>query len=409
MNVTPALGLSGGAPSAAEGSSTSTPGTFAEMLLGMQRPGADTPTPGSALVDTEQLTDRLSELLGASGENEEATDTLNIDTSSTAPLLGAFLLPAAALPVHGLGSLVVDTDPTGEPSGEGSDDLPDLPSGSTLAGSARDIAGNAAASHAGAQPLTTASGNSAGLASPTAGSETGGPVAATPQVPEADGPTVPAPGPTETGAPTAPTASAPPEDGVPVLTRPAAVAADLPIAPTAATAVTAPAPPAAPTVAPTVSTTAGGAPVDTTAATQQVAEPLGRLVSRGDGTHKLTIKLTPEALGEVRLTVTIKAGEVTVAMSSSPEAAQALRAGSSDLRRALEAMGLNPQSVDIRDLPAGSQGRPNSSYSQPDAHGNQSQHPGATHTPQPGDAAEPDVTPTEPHNPNTTQRVDLTV
>ncbi|MGZ4436875.1 MAG: flagellar hook-length control protein FliK [Nocardioidaceae bacterium] len=86
----------------------------------------------------------------------------------------------------------------------------------------------------------------------------------------------------------------------------------------------------------------------------QVLPSVPRLVSRGDGTHKLTLRLHPADLGEIHLTVTVRGSKVDVTLAAGPEARQALRQGSPELRALLDQTGHSAGSVVIRDLPASS-------------------------------------------------------
>ena len=81
----------------------------------------------------------------------------------------------------------------------------------------------------------------------------------------------------------------------------------------------------------------------------QLFTDLGRLVRRGDGTHRLTIKLQPEALGEVRVVLTVRDGDVSVRLSGSDAAQRALLQGASDLQRLLESVGAKSAQVLVGD------------------------------------------------------------
>jgi flagellar hook-length control protein FliK len=86
------------------------------------------------------------------------------------------------------------------------------------------------------------------------------------------------------------------------------------------------------------------------AVTRQVFPEVARLVSRGDGSHRLTMTLQPEALGEVRVTLTVRQGEVHVRLAAGEEARAALLEGSAELRRVLELSGATDTRVVVRDL-----------------------------------------------------------
>jgi hypothetical protein len=82
----------------------------------------------------------------------------------------------------------------------------------------------------------------------------------------------------------------------------------------------------------------------------QVVPEVTRLVSRGNGVHRLTMRLQPEALGEVRVTLTVRDGAVQVRLTGGDEAARALAEGAPELRRVLEATGAGEARVVVRDL-----------------------------------------------------------
>jgi hypothetical protein len=123
----------------------------------------------------------------------------------------------------------------------------------------------------------------------------------------------------------------------PVVVVPATGPAQVATAATAATAGTAPAPAAGP-----------AAPV-----TAQVFPEVTSLVSGGDGTHRITLTLKPEALGEVRVVMTVRDGAVHVRLAAGHEAQQALLSGSSELTRLLEHAGATDTRIVVRDLGAG--------------------------------------------------------
>jgi hypothetical protein len=94
-----------------------------------------------------------------------------------------------------------------------------------------------------------------------------------------------------------------------------------------------------------------------------------RLVSRGNGVHRLTMRLQPEALGEVRVTLTVRDGAVQVHLTGGEDAARALAEGAPELRRVLELAGAGEARVVVRDL-AGQQA---GGHGQPAAGGNAQQ------------------------------------
>ena len=118
----------------------------------------------------------------------------------------------------------------------------------------------------------------------------------------------------------------------------------------------APAAPATVTVATTTPVAAPTAPLTTGAPAQpapvtgQVFPEVTSLVTRGDGTHRITLTLKPEALGEVRVVMTVRDGSVHVRLAAGHEAQQALLAGSSELSRLLEHAGATETRIVVRDL-----------------------------------------------------------
>lgn len=122
--------------------------------------------------------------------------------------------------------------------------------------------------------------------------------------------------------------------------------------------------PAAPTAvtAPVTAPVANTGPLDRVSA--QVFPEVTGLVSRGNGTHRITMTLNPEQLGEVRIVMTVRDGAVHVRMAAGHEASAALLNGSAELSRLLEATGATEARVVVRDLPAAAVG------AAPDTHPN---------------------------------------
>lgn len=205
-------------------------------------------------------------------------------------------------------------------------------------------------------------------------------------------PTVPVPAPTAaapdrataagphaaaTGQPGAPTPSAPaatadvtmPTGPTPQAPPPQSPA---PSAPGPASAPTAPAPmspapmtpaPTAPAVGSAVATpaTVHGVSTDGLAAgpadltRQQVAQAVATLTRRGDGEHRMTIRLDPEELGQLEVVVRSHRGGVDVTMAAArPEVVSSLLDASAELRRLLEDKGVAARDLDVRDLDQGS-------------------------------------------------------
>jgi len=104
-----------------------------------------------------------------------------------------------------------------------------------------------------------------------------------------------------------------------------------------------------PAVTPAVATTVSAAP----AITDQVFHQVTSLASGGgNGTHRITMKLQPEALGDVRVVLTVRDGAVHVRLAAGQEARAALLQGSPELKQLLERVGATDTRIEIRQLPA---------------------------------------------------------
>lgn len=132
--------------------------------------------------------------------------------------------------------------------------------------------------------------------------------------------------------------TAPVESPAPVVDTGAAPAAATALTPGTAQPATAPAPPTGPA---------------TTQVVQQVAPTLARVVSRGEGVHRMSLTLHPADLGEVRLTVTVRGGHVDVQIAAGREARDLMREGSAELRHLLESVGRTAGAITFRDLSTG--------------------------------------------------------
>lgn len=191
----------------------------------------------------------------------------------------------------------------------------------------------------------------------------GDPAATTRTTPITPPPTAPATATTPAAAVRAPDVAATPS----AATGSAAAAGPAAPADTSATALP-PVAQEAPAAAPATAVTAGvGQPVATVATTPagsgapgvqqvtgQVFPEVTSLVSRGDGAHRITLTLNPEALGEVRVVMTVRDGAVHVRLAAGHEARQALIEGSPELTRLLEQAGASESRIVVRDLPTGS-------------------------------------------------------
>ncbi|MDO9498347.1 MAG: flagellar hook-length control protein FliK [Nocardioides sp.] len=182
-----------------------------------------------------------------------------------------------------------------------------------------------------------------------------GNVAATPDLPVAHFPADTGPETMPEGPPDTPD---PPDTAVRGAEGGATAAPAAPAAPAVA-----PAPTTAPTDAPGATASAivtGTTPMapttravtaaTTTAVTRQVFPEVTRLASSGDGTHRMTLRLDPGSLGEVRVTLTVRGGSVRVSLAAGQEVRDALLHSSPDLRRLLEQGGAADAIVTLRDL-----------------------------------------------------------
>ncbi|WP_020485880.1 flagellar hook-length control protein FliK [Nocardioides sp. Iso805N] len=87
-------------------------------------------------------------------------------------------------------------------------------------------------------------------------------------------------------------------------------------------------------------------PEQTAAVLRQVFPEVTKVAASGQGTHRLAITLHPEDLGEVRVTVVVRAGSVQVNVATDPvngAARTALEHGAPELRRLLEAVGTDAE------------------------------------------------------------------
>ncbi len=100
-------------------------------------------------------------------------------------------------------------------------------------------------------------------------------------------------------------------------------------------------------------TVAAAAPATTAQAATpvvQVATETVRMFQAGNGLHRVTITLNPESLGQVRVSLSVKDGQVSVRLAASESARHTLVEGAPELRRLLEAVGATDVRVVVRDL-----------------------------------------------------------
>ncbi len=100
----------------------------------------------------------------------------------------------------------------------------------------------------------------------------------------------------------------------------------------------------------TTATAAAPTHAPATAVREQVFGEVTSLVSRGPGTHRITLTLHPETLGEVRVVMTVRDGAVHVRLAAGAEAHQALLDGSSELGHLLERAGATESRVVVREF-----------------------------------------------------------
>ncbi|MDH2414625.1 flagellar hook-length control protein FliK [Nocardioides sp. CER19] len=139
------------------------------------------------------------------------------------------------------------------------------------------------------------------------------------------------------------------DDQPPGSAPPAVTAVPLPAAPVTVT-------PVAPVTAPVnVAVDATGTGEPTTAVLRQVFPEVTRVATQaGPGTHRLSITLHPENLGEVNVTLVIRAGAVHVNLAAGSGAAHdALLQGAPELHRLLEVAGGDARVV-VRDASSSS-------------------------------------------------------
>jgi flagellar hook-length control protein FliK len=108
------------------------------------------------------------------------------------------------------------------------------------------------------------------------------------------------------------------------------------------------APSAPTTTAPVVASTPAAAPAPPPPVAPQVAPVVAQLASGPDGTHTMTLVLTPETLGPVEVRVTVSHGSIDLTLRHATEAGRAaLLDALPDLRRDLESSGLNCSRMDV--------------------------------------------------------------
>lgn len=87
----------------------------------------------------------------------------------------------------------------------------------------------------------------------------------------------------------------------------------------------------------------------TNAVAHQVFPEVVRLTTSSDGPQRVTIRLNPESLGEVRVVLTQRQGGLEVSLSAGTEARRALAEGTPELQRLLDAVGRSDARIVVRD------------------------------------------------------------
>jgi hypothetical protein len=87
---------------------------------------------------------------------------------------------------------------------------------------------------------------------------------------------------------------------------------------------------------------------------EQVARQINAIRTTADGTHRTVVRLDPEHLGPITLTVSVRAGRVRLSVSGSPQALAALNASMGDLRDQLGSAGLGLDGVSLQPSTTGS-------------------------------------------------------
>jgi len=121
----------------------------------------------------------------------------------------------------------------------------------------------------------------------------------------------------------------------------------------AATSTPAPANAVAPTGVPAPTSTGQPASTATPAplpVSRQVIPELTRMSTLGEGVHRLTMTLRPEALGEIRVTMTVRDGSLHVRLAAGTEAQHALVPDLTELQQVLKLGSSSDVRVVLRDL-----------------------------------------------------------
>ncbi len=147
---------------------------------------------------------------------------------------------------------------------------------------------------------------------------------------------------------------------------PAVEAAPQPVtSPTATTDQAQPTTAVAQVSATSATTAPGTGPAPTDRVSVQVIPEITRLVTTGDGVHRLTLHLNPRALGDVRVVLTLRDGVANVRIAAGDAARVELLRSSPELQRMLEQAGVHTARVDVRDLAGAASGTTNAAAPSP--------------------------------------------
>ena len=90
----------------------------------------------------------------------------------------------------------------------------------------------------------------------------------------------------------------------------------------------------------------------------QVFPEVTRLSTAGNGTHRITLTLNPEHLGEVKVSMVVRDGAVRVSFSAGDgKVQQALSGGTPELHRLLEQAGATETRIVVQQAPVPSTGQ----------------------------------------------------
>ncbi|QBX55237.1 flagellar hook-length control protein FliK [Nocardioides seonyuensis] len=345
MSITPMTTASTVAPATSTGEAGAAEGgpadgTFAALVSSLLGEGQPTPA-GTGAAEAVVVPPVVSE-----GETVEPTAAEGTPAAGDEQVVAPVATPLWATLATPLVPTPVTAAPSGLPSADESVDSGTVAAEGTVAGDPLATArAQTQSTSTTATPAVVAAAGQPGLPGTDQGAAVEGPSTSTP------GST------TDVAAPaSADTSQREPGDQPPAAAAPAR-ASENEAAPAPAPAPTGVAPAAAASApATTPTTTSGTDAARPVPVVSQLAPEVTRMVSRGNGVHHVTMLLQPEALGEVRVTLTVRNGEVLVRLAAGDDAQRALLEGAPELRRVLELAGTGDARVVVRDLPSATPG-----------------------------------------------------